>query len=415
MSRDAMFRRRPAATNVRGVTTVAWLCAAFVVLGCGSTAPGQSRPVATRPDTPAFATPDQQTLVFRAALARVGPSIVRIETIGGAQPLAPDAGPMGSGGGPQFRIADGPTTGVILSADGYIITSSFNFVRNPSIITVVLADERRLVAKLIARDRPARLALLKVDARDLVPAEFAPASALRPGQWALVAGYGYGTKSPSLSIGIVSALNRVNGLAHQVDAKTSPANYGGPVFDLDGRVIGICVPMSSSAAINDELAGIDWYDSGIGFAATAERIRRQLPRLQRGEDAERGLLGIALAPPEPPSADPASRPAAIGMRIGADPRGPAVEAGLQKGDIITHLDGIATPRLIEFRRVLWSKAAGDSIEVTYLRGERSGSATVTLVNEAYFRQGTREESDSDAPATAPAGAPASAPGEPDRR
>lgn len=384
-----------------------------LLLTAGAACYAQPRPALSPASAPSFATPDQQTLVFRAALAHVAPSIVRIETIGGAQPLAPDAGPMGSGGGPQFRIADGPTTGVILSADGYIITSSFNFVRNPSIITVVLADERRLVAKLIARDRPARLALLKVDARELTPAELAPTSTLRPGQWALVAGYGYGTKSPSLSVGIVSALDRVNGLAHQVDAKTSPANYGGPVFDLDGRVIGICVPMSGSAAINDELAGVDWYDSGIGFAATAERIRRQLPRLQRGEDAERGLLGIALAPPEPPAADPATRPAIVGMRIGADPRGPAIEAGLQKGDIITHLDGTATPRLIEFRRVLWSKAAGDSIEVTYLRGERSGSATVKLVNEDHFRQEGRATGGAAQPTTAPTSAPASAPtGEP---
>ena len=102
---------------------------------------------------------EHQQQVFRAALRAVRPSIVRIDTIGGLQPeqRAPVGGRRAGAG---FRQADGPTTGLIWSADGYVITSSFNFIRDPSIITVTLHDGRRFVARLIARDRPARLALL---------------------------------------------------------------------------------------------------------------------------------------------------------------------------------------------------------------------------------------------------------------
>src|SRR5207253_11404701 len=124
--------------------------------------------------------------VVRAAVSRIAPSIVTIETVGGAQPNGeqPPASrpsgmePPGRGGRqrhgqqPGFRVADGPTTGLIWSADGWIISSSFNFVRNPIVTTVLIADRgsgrpRRFVAKLVARDLIRRIALLKIDAPDL--------------------------------------------------------------------------------------------------------------------------------------------------------------------------------------------------------------------------------------------------------
>lgn len=370
-------------------------------------------PAAAQPDEPqrpptSLSSPADQQAVFRAALATVRPCIVRIETIGGAQPVQ-----AAERGGEEvvttrFRQADGPTTGVIWTTDGYVLTSSFNFIRDPSIITVALHDGRRFVARLVARDRPARLALLKIEAADLPAPVRAPSSALRVGQWALTAGFGHGGDAPALSVGIVSALERSNGMTIQTDAKTSPANYGGPLFDIEGRVAGICVPMGQSM---DEIAGVDWYDSGIGFAATADRIERHLPRLQQGQDVERGFMGIGLVQRE--AAVPEQLAQTLGvwtaMPVAAGPRGPAITAGLREGDLITHLDDRPTPRVAELRKVLWRKGAGETIRVRYIRGDEVHETDVVLGRLDDFKEppqpaGSQPAAPTDTrPASQPAG------------
>jgi len=296
--------------------------------------------------------------------------------------------PSGGGRpGAGFRQADGPTTGLIWSADGYVITSSFNFIRDPSIIMVTLQDGRRFVAKLMARDRPVRLALLKIEAADLPVPRLLSRERLRPGQWALAAGCGHGSDSPAVSVGIVSAVDRMSGLAVQTDAKVSPANYGGPLFDLEGRGIGVCVPMGPG---EDEIADAQWYDSGIGFAVDAELIGSRIARLKQGRELKRGLMGVSLdtraavvgLTPE----DPADQVPTDGLRINVEPRGPAADAGLREGDVITRLDGIPVPRLPDLRRVLARKVAGDPLAVTYRRGESVRTVTLALVSaEAFLR------------------------------
>lgn len=321
----------------------------------------------------------------RSALQTIQPSIVRIETIGGAQPVRRlrDGRVVRQ----QFRQADGPTTGLIWSADGHIITSSFNFVRDPSVITVTLHDGRRLLATLLARDHPGRLTLLKVDARDLTVPDFVPEESLRPGQWAIAAGYGYGTQTPAVSIGIISALCRMSGLAVQTDAKLSPANYGGPLFDIEGRVIGVCVPMGMGEG---EMAGLEWYDSGISFAISAARIQDHLPALKEGRDVHRGLMGVLLQAVEEDGS---------GMRVAGPPRGPARLAGLAEGDLITHIDGVEVAMLVELRRQLYRKAAGQSIRVSYSREGESQTVELTLVRAEELPP----------PSTQPASAPATRP------
>ncbi|MBK8916016.1 MAG: trypsin-like peptidase domain-containing protein [Phycisphaerales bacterium] len=362
-----------AACRARRIRT-AVRCGALALLLCGA---GPSR---AAPPSPA----DQQ-LAFRAALQAVRPSIVRIETIGGAQPVQSSERGEERVVEARFRQADGPTTGVLWSTDGLIVTSSFNFIRDPSVITVTLHDGRRFVARLLARDAPARIAVLKIDAADLPAARTRPVSALRVGQWALTAGFGHATTDPAVSVGVISALQRTNGLTVQTDAKTSPANYGGPLFDLDGAVCGVCVPMGQGG---DEQAGVEWYDSGIGFAASVDRIERHLPALAAGRSVVRGFLGVALAPREvrfEPSTAEAVK-AASGMRVGPNPRDPAAAAGLAEGDVITHLDEEPTPRMAELRRALWARAAGESVRVRYVREGALHEALLTLVPQSAFAQ-----------------------------
>src|SRR5262249_28458348 len=158
-----------------------------------------------------------------------------------------------------------------ISSDGYIVTSTFNFLRKPPVITVVLADGQRHVARLLGRDETRKLCLLKIDGvTNLAVPQIAPRAELRVGQWTIAIWLGLGGPQPEIWAGILSATSRISGKAVQSDANTSPANYGGPLVDLDGRVIGICVPLTPGA--QQEAAGAQWYDSGIGFAVPLDGL-----------------------------------------------------------------------------------------------------------------------------------------------
>ena len=321
-------------------------------------------------------------VVFKHALAVVAPSIVRIDTIGGAQPVHGEMDAMqNTRVTTGFRQADGPTTGVIWSPDGYILTSSFNFVRDPVVITVTLADGRRFVAKLIARDYQARLAMLKIEAKELPTPTWAELEKVHAGQWALAAGWGFGGSQPAITAGIVSGVRRMDARAMQTDAKISPANYGGPLFDVEGRVLGICVPMGMG---EDELAGVEWYDSGIGFAIRRDYLEPRVGRLMQGTGLRRGLLGINLDIREPVAGEQAEDHPP-GLEVLGQSLGPAAEADLQEHDFILSVDGVPTPTILAFRRAMAPKSAGDEIEVKFRRGDEDRTVRVKLVSAEDFR------------------------------
>jgi serine protease Do len=329
-----------------------------------------------------------QSAAFRAALQNVAPALVRIETIGGAMPVeqttTPDGETIAASG---FRQADGPTTGLICSPDGYILTSSFNFVRDPPVITATLADGRRFVARLVARDRAARLALLKIEAAGLPVCQWCPADQMRVGQWTLLAGYGHGGDAPALSVGVLSALSRLNGRALQTDARASPANYGGPLFDLEGRVLGICVPRAGRG--EDEVAGVEWYDSGVGFAIRNDYIQQVLPLLRAGRDFEQGSFGLRVQAADPvigghPDEAPLGGVRLVEVLAG----GPAAEAGLLAGDLITAIGRQPTVRPIDVLRAVARIPAGERVTITYIREgvERTCTLLTGDVKEAARQQ-----------------------------
>jgi serine protease Do len=337
-----------------------------------------------RPDRAASAGPQAQSAVFRAALQTVMPALVRIDTIGGAMPVeqaaAADGETIAASG---FRQADGPTTGLICAADGYILTSSFNFVRDPTVITTALADGRRFVARLVARDRTARLALLKIDATGLPVPNWSLVRDWRVGQWVLLAGYGHGGDTPALSAGILSALSRLDGRAVQTDVRASPANYGGPLFDLDGRVIGICVPKAGKGG--DEVAGVEWYDSGIGFAIRSDYIEQLLPTLRAGRDFEQGCLGLRIDPADPVvGGKPEERPqGGVGV-LEVVPGGPAAQAGLLPGDMITAIDRRPTTRPVDISRILARMPVGQQIATTFRRDGADNTSVLSLAGVAQL-------------------------------
>lgn len=301
--------------------------------------------------------------VFRSLSQQLRPSLVRIETVGGAQPIIPLFIDDGESEAPlrepeqfvdrpgsDFVVADGPTTGLVYSPDGYIISSSYNFVREPALISVVLHDGRRLAADLIARDQVRKIALLKVDANDLTVPHWVDEYDVRIGQWAVALGLGFGGSRPSVSVGIVSAKNRMVGNAIQTDAKLSPVNYGGPLVDIDGRVIGISVPMAQRPG---ELAGVEMYDSGVGFVVPKRKVDEIVKHLMTGESFYRGWLGIQLG-----------GPAEDGVLVGrvADPS-PLRAAGVITGDKLWAAEGRPIKHFGQLVQTLYMVPAGSLVHL----------------------------------------------------
>src|SRR5262245_59978979 len=158
---------------------------------------------------------DFEEQAINAAVARVAPSVVRIETLGGREKVE------------DLLVSEGPTTGLALGDGGYVVSSSFNFVPEPASILVTTPDGKRAAAKIVARDRARMLVLLKVTTDEKLPApEIAPRGELQVGQYAIAMGRTLDPKTPNVCVGVVSALQRAYGRAVQTDAKISPANYG---------------------------------------------------------------------------------------------------------------------------------------------------------------------------------------------
>ena len=166
------------------------------------------------------------------AVERVAPSVVRIETIGGLERVD------------RVLFGAGPTTGLVVDSSGYIISSAFNFVNKPASILVRLPDGTRKPAKLVARDHNCQFVLLKIEPDHPLPVpEMAPQAEMRVGQWCVAVGRTFEESRPNMAVGILSAVGRVWGKALQTDAPASPNNYGGPLVDIHGRVMGLLVPL----------------------------------------------------------------------------------------------------------------------------------------------------------------------------
>jgi len=313
---------------------------------------------------------DKVEAAIKAAVAQVAPSVVRIETAGGAE-MVGAGGPPGRG--QQVRKGLGPTTGLVVAPDGYVITSSFNFANKPSTIFVSIPGRKeKLVAKTVATDTTRMLTLIKVDAKDLPVPAAAPKAEVRIGQWSAAVGRALGLDEnapPSVSVGIVSALGRMYGKAIQTDAKVSPVNYGGPLIGVDGRVQGVLVPASPRG--DSDAAGVEWYDSGIGFAIPLEDVFAVLPKLRAGKDLRRGLLGIT-----PKTDDMYNDPVVIGT-VSTDSA--AAKAGIKPGDTIVRIGGKPVVNFSQLQHVLGPKYEGETIAVTVTRdGKQIDIPAVTL-------------------------------------
>ncbi len=323
---------------------------------------------------------DLQEKAIKAAVRRIAPCVVQIETQGGTEMVS--SGPRMPGAPPGIRLGTGPTTGLIVHTDGYVISSAFNFANKPqSILVAVPGHKERYVAEIIANDQTRMLTLLKlIGVNGKLPLPVAvPKSEMRIGQTALAVGRsltGPDRPMPSVSAGIISALHRIWGRAIQTDAKVSPTNYGGPLIDLHGRVQGVLVPASPRA--EGETAGFEWYDSGIGFAIPLEDINRVLPQMLKGTakdvvNLKRGLLGVTLQ--QKPGQDEHSLPATVST---VSPASAAEKRGLKPGDTIKEIDGKPIDSQAQLRQVLGPKYDGETIVLKIQRGKEEIKLDVKL-------------------------------------
>jgi len=300
--------------------------------------------------------PFEEEAAIRVAVERVAPSVVRIETAGVSEAaLASSA---------EASPASGPSTGVVVEEGGWVLATSFAVPRDAAEAIVVLPDAtapggQRRVGRVVGRDLSRGLVLLRVDGAGLTPvSEWVPRTELAVGQWTIAVGRAWDLAVPSVAVGILSATSRSWGRSVQTDASISPVNYGGPLIDISGRVIGILAPLpADTAGMN---LGTELYDSGIGFAVPIADMLRVLPRLKNGETLSPGVLGIGYS-----ARDPFTGEARIAT---CRPGSPAAKAGLRAGDLIVAAEGQPVTRIAELRHLLAPRYAGDTVRLTVERG-----------------------------------------------
>ena len=353
-----------------------------------------------------YATDDYLKLqaVLQKAMAKMSPSVVTIQTFGGTrkapkrqpkgQPKQPGKPPQQPGRKPRpqlgmagFAQAQGATAGIVLSEDGWILVSGFALNYNPTTILVTLPDGRTLTAVRKGEDKSRGIALLKIEAENLKVTEFVHPKDVKVGQWCFVLGRTFGVKDCSVHMGVVSAKDRIFGRAIQTDAYTSPANYGGPLMDVQGRVMGISVPLAASG----RQAGEDLYDSGIGFGATIADIWPLIERMKQGDVLHRGYLSVATVPSF----------MGPGAKLSRVQKGPARNAGIRKGDIILEIDKVTVKNSFHLQMLVGSKMVGDPVSVKYKKRRGGDIVTVTVfleeVSAAQMKPRKQEEPDTKLP------------------
>lgn len=281
---------------------------------------------------------------------------------------------------PQTREAQSLGSGFIVSADGYVVTN--NHVIDPpgaratlEEITVTMPDGTEYEAELVGADAASDLAVLKIEANRALPyVEFGDSAQARVGDWVIAIGNPFGLGG-TVTSGIVSAVYRNTGQGGvydryiQTDASINRGNSGGPLFDMQGNVIGI----------NNAIFSPSGGSVGIGFAIPSEIAAPIVEKLKAGEEIERGFLGIGLNPMTDDFADSLGLPHNRGEIIqNVQPESPAERAGLRPGDIVTEVNGrkVTSEQTVSY--LIATLAPGTRVPIKILRDGREMTVTAVL-------------------------------------
>ncbi|HVX71315.1 MAG TPA: Do family serine endopeptidase [Devosia sp.] len=320
--------------------------------------------------------------------AELSPAVVNIGTskhIGGsgqAFPKAPEGSPLNDlfddlnpnqGQGPEAeQEARSLGSGFIIKADGTIVTNN-HVIDGADEITVMLTDGTRLPAKLVGADDKADLAVIKVDAGHPLPfVSFGDSDTALVGDWVMAIGNPFGLGG-SVSLGIVSARNRdiQEGPYDdfiQTDAAINQGNSGGPLFDMDGKVVGI----------NTAIIARGGSSLGIGFAVPVNLARPVVEQLAEYGETRRGWLGVNIQEVTPDIADSLGRPNADGaLVVSVTKTGPS-DGVIDEGDLILQFNGKAIRKMRDLSRFVAETAVGSDAAVTLLRGGKEMTLKIKL-------------------------------------
>jgi len=331
---------------------------------------------------------------------KISPSVVNITTSTtvegrtGPQGIVPEGSPFedffrefqdrnndGEGNRPRRSSALG--SGFVISEDGYVVTNN-HVIESADEITIEFFSGEELVAKVIGTDPKTDIALLKVEASQPLPfVSFGNSNAARVGDWVIAMGNPLG-QGFSVSAGIVSARNRALSGTYddyiQTDAAINRGNSGGPLFNMDGEVIGV----------NTAILSPNGGSIGIGFSMASNVVTRVIDQLQEFGETRRGWLGVRIQDVTDDVADAMGLKKAVGALITDVPEGPAREAGLKTGDVIKSFDGVEVVDTRGLVRQVGNSPVGATVRVTVLRDGKTQTIKVVL--------GRREDADGAVPA-----------------
>ncbi len=290
------------------------------------------------------------------------------------------------------RRASSLGSGFIIDKKGIVVTN-FHVIENAEEITVILSDDQSFKAKVLGQDQKTDIAVLKIDPEDveLTAVEFGDSDSLRVGDWVLAIGNPFGLGG-TVTAGIVSARGRDIGNGPyddfiQTDASINRGNSGGPLFNLEGEVIGI------NTAIFSQSGG----SVGIGFAISSNLAKRVASQLEEFGTTRRGWLGVFIQEVTPDIADSLGLESAEGALVSSvNEKSPADTAGIEPGDVIVSFDGRNIEKMRDLPRIVAETDIGAEVVVELFREGKLMTISVELGElEKAELVGTTEDSADD--------------------
>ncbi|RAI31871.1 Do family serine endopeptidase [Rhodoplanes serenus] len=264
-------------------------------------------------------------------------------------------------------------SGFVIDPSGIVVTNN-HVISDADEVTVIFNDGSRLKAEVIGRDQKIDLALLRVKSdKPLKAVTFGDSDKLRIGEWVVAIGNPY-SLGGTVTAGIVSARNRdINSGPYdnyiQTDAAINRGNSGGPLFNLDGEVVGI------NTAIYSPSGG----SIGIGFAVPSKTAVPIIDQLRQFGETRRGWLGVRIQQITDDIAENLNiKPARGALVAGVDEKGPAKPAGIEPGDVIVRFDGKDVKEMRDLPRIVADTPVGKDVEVVILRNGKEENKTVKL-------------------------------------